>query len=173
MYDPNKDPARKNFICGHGAWDPKNGYTQVPKNCRLTFYTENAKWMNSHEVFKLIQGNETLSPVSVHGPYKTVPNMTFYPDDAPLKAYSKAIKPADVDLIFTNHAPGRQLSHLLALLGKASINFELVWACCRDLSLNATGYKPVRVEHRADGYYDYDFSAQVYTKLYTSAGLSV
>ncbi|TFW31980.1 putative adhesin [Massilia horti] len=169
-YNPDTDAAIKTFICGHGQWDPKDGYTQVPKNCRLTFYTENAKWMNSHEVFELIKGTPTLSPASSHGPYKTVPNMRFFPDDPPLKAYSKAIKPADVSLVFTTQARGKQLSELFHAFVNASVNFDIVWACCRDLNLRPTGYKAVRVEQRVDGYYGFDFDARIYSKVYNAGG---
>lgn len=44
------------LICGHGAWQVKDGYVRLPANTTMKFYTQNSKWMNSNDVFKLIQG---------------------------------------------------------------------------------------------------------------------
>jgi len=102
-----------------------------------------------------------------------VPNMRFFPDDPEYRTHSQAIKPDDVHLIFTSSRKGKVLSELFAMLRNASTNFDLVWACCRDLALRETGYKAVRVEQRADGFYDFDFDAGVYTKIFNRAGLRV
>ncbi|MFY9724189.1 MAG: putative adhesin [Bryobacteraceae bacterium] len=76
------------FICGHGAWQVKDGYVTLPANTTMKFYTQNSKWMNSNDVFKLIQGTFTGPVRQECRPFKTCPNMRVFPDDPEYKAYS-------------------------------------------------------------------------------------
>ena len=157
----------KIFIVGHGAWNPSDGYTVVPAKGSISFYTKNSKWMCSDDIWALIQGTSTLSLEQECGPFKTSPNMRVFPGEPTWKAYALSIKPADVDLYFTDNAAGITLKEIFQAQPG-----NYVWTCCRNLGLNKIqpkglkGHTGVNLEERSDGFYDYNFTTQTYTKIW-------
>ena len=68
------------FLCGHGNWDPNQGFTDMPKGCSMTFYTHHAKTMLQDAVEQIVGGTYTGEPRQVVPEFKAVPNMRLSPD---------------------------------------------------------------------------------------------
>jgi hypothetical protein len=138
MFEVFGSNQRQIFICGHGGWQLKNGYATVPANTSITFYTQNAKLLHSTDVIKLIQGTFAGEPDSSLGEYRTVPNMTLWPDDPPCRKESRDACPQNKGLLFWK--PGSQPPTVdLKEIFRAYPGHDFVWACCRDLTLTQTG----------------------------------
>ena len=63
--------ARKIFLSGHGGWEPSQGYTKLPKGCKIHFYTHFAKNMMTgmeHQPRFLQSGKHRVA--AIHGPTK-------------------------------------------------------------------------------------------------------
>lgn len=123
----------KVFICGHGGWQPSDGYCTVPKKSSVTVYTVLGKSMRSSDVNRLILGTYTGEPDGHFGAFKSCPDMVVYPDDAKYKASAiKDAATAGVQVIFTDEEDGQKLSEIMEENGPN----EYHWACCRALMMN-------------------------------------
>lgn len=69
------------YLCGHGSWNPGNGFTTMPKGCSMTFYTHHAKTMLQDAVEQIVGGQYHGEPHQVISQYMSVPNMTLSADD--------------------------------------------------------------------------------------------
>jgi putative adhesin Stv-like protein len=123
------------FICGHGGWGPKDGYTFVPKGSSIIFYTAGGHTMRSSDVGRLLKGTYAGKPDCSLGSFRSCPDMRLYPDDADCKAESEQNKPDNAELYFTNVPGGVKLSQIFG----AKPNSEFVWACCRAYALSDSG----------------------------------
>jgi hypothetical protein len=127
------------FLVGHGKWFPKDGYVTLPSQTSLTFYTQNAKLLNTEVAYKIVDGTSKLEPDGKWEAYRTVPNMTLlhFSPDVNEKFRSRAkVRGAlgiDYDLFFAEPGSGITLAELVKktqLLGN-----DLHWIACRSLQL--------------------------------------
>lgn len=68
------------YLCGHGNWDPNEGFIDLPKGCSMTFYTHHAKTMLQDAVLQIVGGTYAGEPHQVVSEFKAVPNMRLSPD---------------------------------------------------------------------------------------------
>jgi hypothetical protein len=146
----------KIFLCGHGGWNPGDGYTKVPKGSTITFYNQNAKLLKGGDDYKVIQGSFWGQADSVVREFHTCPNMRLYPDNPAVVAYSESIKQNGTRLLWSNAANGMLLSDIFA----ANAGNDFVWACCRHVKLREQGGEALGVnlveERNKFTKYDYD-----------------
>lgn len=149
------------FLCGHGGWNPADGYAKVPARSSLTFYTQNAKLLKGGDDYAVIQGTFWGQPDSVIRAFHTCPNMRLYPDDPTVVAYSESIKQAGTRLLWSNHANGLLLSKIF----EDNPGNDFIWACCRHVAMKrevggeALGFNLVEEKTK---YTKYDYDAGVY-----------
>jgi len=127
----------KYFMTGHGGWTVRDGYFTMPKGTKIIFYTQNAKLMLSTDVYKIVNGTFTGKPVQEVGQFSTCPNMTLYPDDA------EFIGPTDAALLANPDAANCRVYRVAINTKLSDMKFlaagdEIIWCCCRDLSLRST-----------------------------------
>lgn len=128
--------ALKLFMCGHGAWAPDDGFTEVPKGCSVTFYTYNAKTMLQGAVNEIVSGRYTGDYHQKVEEYKQVQNMTLYPDDEPLRksTQKELLKNPDPDTnCFFTKTP-TTLEQFFKVYGDQIAKLggiDVVWTCCR------------------------------------------
>ncbi|MGZ0077837.1 putative adhesin [Methylomonas sp. BW4-1] len=127
----------KYFMTGHGGWTVSDGYFDLPKGTTVKFYTENAKLMLSSDVYKIVNGTFKGSPTNIVGEYRSCQNMTLYPDDA------EYIGPTDAALAQNPDSANCRVYRVTAAkklkdIVKDLAGHEIIWCCCRDLSLRAS-----------------------------------
>jgi hypothetical protein len=120
----------KIILFGHGGWTPNDGFTILPANSSITFYTQNAKLLKGGDDFKILWGTFTGGGEKI-GPYRSCTNLRLYPDSPSNLGRATCTKPAGVDLYFANNPAGERLSDIF---GKLPGN-DFHWACCRYLDL--------------------------------------
>ena len=122
------------FICGHGTWDGNDGYTTVPKNTSISFYTETGKAMRSSDVNRLILSTYGGRLIRKVGPYRSCNNMRVFPDDPNYKASAQQdAATIGVGTFFTDQPGGITLSRIFEL----HPGNDFVWACCRSRYLRS------------------------------------
>jgi hypothetical protein len=146
--------ARTVFLCGHGAWNPKDGFFALPPNCSITFIVDVAKVLYTADMYKVCEGTYSGDSARVVGEpgasSRTCPNMTWTADEPQkITKCDQLLKknPAGTDalLLFPNHIPNfldanrsitlkkffddywRPAAHV-ALGNDGLANF--IWACC-------------------------------------------
>ena len=62
------------FLSGHGTWEPKNGYTKLPKGCTIHFYSHFAKTISTKFSRMIMRGDYDTKELSI-GEYKMCPNL--------------------------------------------------------------------------------------------------
>ena len=135
------------FLSGHGGWSPSLGYTKVPANCTVTFYTHFAKLLMTGMERQILRGDYTEVD-RTHTEFKMVPNMKLYgqPEswtksaeenlsEAAWGNSSKVVSLDDEDDVTT-------LSELFEELNEGpklpeEVNFH--WLCCSHVGLKAAG----------------------------------
>jgi hypothetical protein len=141
---------------GHGSWDPgKDGYTSLPKNCKIEFYTQNMKTLSDNLGGSLDRGVTTgLIPDQTGSAYSSVPNMRLYPPTGlnimqpPLSTWTILELPGyapgndknlQVRISYTK-PNGMSLSEIFASLS-AALNTEvlMIWSACRAIDLKDAG----------------------------------
>jgi len=65
------------FLHGHGGWKPTDGYTEVPRNSSVTFYTHFAKLLNATMAYPILGNTYTNQHERVIEQYKLVPDMVL------------------------------------------------------------------------------------------------
>lgn len=68
------------FLSGHGGWKPADGYVQVPKNCRVHFYTYFAKNLMTDMEYQILRGEYTAIDRTIEE-HSKCPNMRLYPQE--------------------------------------------------------------------------------------------
>jgi hypothetical protein len=150
-------------LSGHGSWEMKDGYTQLPARTSIKFYTCNMKTLSDGlggDIDRGIVAN--LEPDQESGPYSTVPNMRLYPPhglnirtpnantwnviDIPTSTVPTSNKNLQVR-IDHHYGGGGDLKTLLELLQPALVGHEvtILWAACRAIGLHNAGGKYVGV----------------------------
>lgn len=142
--------AFKIYLCGHGSWNPNDAYVSVPKNCEVQFYGHFAKTVVSTDTEKLVQGLITIDPHAIHKQYMNCPNMTLSPTSPSIitkkfEAFEKNPDKNNQLLYFTAQKtnlgqlfdPESLFMEDLRALAGTHKNVELVWSCCRSVTLNS------------------------------------
>ncbi|MBY0373585.1 MAG: hypothetical protein K2Q23_06295 [Bryobacteraceae bacterium] len=162
------------FMCGHGAWKPKDGFIQLPAYTSMSLVVEIAKVLYTTDMYDVCGGTfpRDYARLIENG---TCPNMTWTADDpAKVKicddrlAQNQKAKPAQV--LFPNHLPNlldgsksltlekffndywEKVSHNLNMQFGST---HFVWNCCSyaDLKPSAMGAElGVNAAHGAQQY---------------------
>jgi hypothetical protein len=133
------------YMCGHGAWVPKEGYVSLPAGSSITFYTHFAKLMLQDAVEEIVAGNYKGKPEAEWTQFMHIPNMTLYPEDdmTDLRDTKDALKqnPAYANgakCYFTTASKGITLFQFFKLR-EAHIHkvggYNLHWCCCRHVDM--------------------------------------
>lgn len=71
------------YLCGHGGWSRAEGgaaFVIVPRDTTVTFYSEAGTTISDLQTIAIMSGDiNALRPVSVYGPYRSLPNLSLYP----------------------------------------------------------------------------------------------
>ncbi len=127
------------FLCGHGNWHLKDGFTVVPANTKVTFYTKNAKTLWIQEAYKVLNGTTqfTENDLDVYGPHSSVPDMTLSAVSAQQRSefelHAKG-RPGNWDQIFADPGHPKKLSTIMGL--HTMQGNDLVWLACREVNFN-------------------------------------
>lgn len=153
------------FLCGHGGYNPADGYAKVPKDSTMTFYTPHQKLLKGGDDYKIIQGTYGSPPDQVIRGFHTCPNLRLYPDDPTVISHSESVKQAGTTLYWSSDANGKLLSEIFA----ANPGADFVWAACRHVSFKNASYGEkygVNLVQEGDGSYSkYDYVAQQYNTI--------
>jgi hypothetical protein len=153
---------RKVFMCGHGMWDPKNGFFSLPPNTSFTMMVDVSKVLYTDDMYKICAGTYSGEDARVIGgpgaASRTCPNLTWTADD-PKKIkicddrLSQNPNGKDALLFFPNHIPNFLDSTRSITLKKffaeywepaahiavgADRQAEFIWACCAYTKLKAS-----------------------------------
>lgn len=140
--------AFRMYLCGHGSWRPNDGYVTVPRNCKVIFYGHFAKTVLSNDTEDLVAGRVTREPHTTHNEFMSCPNMTLSPTSQPIierkfQHFEQNPNKNDQLLYFTAErtnlgklfdADSLFMEDLRALAGTHK-KVELVWSCCRSVTL--------------------------------------
>ena len=134
------------FLAGHGSWNIKaNGFTTVPKNVCVTFYTDSNKNMFTSDMFSIIEGTYNGEVRQFYEPGSQVPNYTLYPDttnEAKCRQLIKARNDKTFGLLMVIKDQTSDLKRLMSIMAPGT---NLVWACCRGSELYDAGGKTIGV----------------------------
>lgn len=72
------------YLCGHGSWAPKNGYTSTPRGCSMNFMIHHAKTLPTMNMYALCKGEyeNQDNPERKIPPLHQVPDMTWIADES-------------------------------------------------------------------------------------------
>jgi hypothetical protein len=130
------------IVHGHGKWYPNDGYVQLPKGMKVSFYTEGLKNLYYGFALAYLTGSDQALPGGEAdmevGEYRSAPNYTL--SQLSLSQHTKAMAiynggsfkdNADVRLLAMK--PGANPAKLATLIKLAEKNgiSNLVWLACR------------------------------------------
>lgn len=135
------------FIHGHGTWKPVNGFTVVPKNSSITFYTHFAKLLNATMAYPILRNTFTGESERTIPAYMMVPNMTLSSLTAAQRHTAGTIFAAGAgrNLYMLPAAPPTKRVTLEAVMERfrkiTDLDLELRfhWLACQHLGLKAVG----------------------------------
>jgi len=123
------------FLCGHGLWNLKDGFTRVLANNQVTFYTKNSKTLWMQQDYRILSGTVEFSDkdIDVYGPSTSVPDMTLShvtpAQRAEFEASAKR-RQGPYKLIFADPGHPKKLSGIMAALPGEG----LIWLACREVA---------------------------------------
>lgn len=136
----------KVLLHGHGSWKLEFGYTKMPKNCSILFYTHFAKLLNRAMVRQIFQATYTGTIDREIGAFMTVPDLRM--DSLTQGQYDWA----DANFIANNRVLYRlapepptqrfKLSEMMDTFTQAwgrDTPIEYEWICCQALGLDQKG----------------------------------
>jgi hypothetical protein len=139
------------FVFGHGGWSPGAGYTSVPANTSVKFYTEGNKLMSVAFATQLMTGGApNARPDLEAGAFRSVQNMRLYPAPEFHCDVQRAIQQAGGAagrIVIVNNPGGVTLQALLLELK----GDDVTWIARRALSMNQARTKIGGVEQRIGG----------------------
>ena len=163
---------RQIFLSGHGGWTPSQGYTEVPKGCKINFYTHFAKNLITGMEYKILDGSYTEVERTI-GEFNQCPNMVLSGQEASWTERSKAkLKNRnDIDWgLITPPEHGRySLSQIFSYYGKKQESVELHWMACQTLGLKQVGGRSLGV-NAGDFAHDHTRPAQFRIKKIGAGG---
>lgn len=141
---------------GHGSWIPENGYVQMTRNCRIEFYTENARTLSDALGGDLDRGITTgVMPDQRRPGYSSVTNNTLYrptglnirtPDPTTWVVYRHLLDPVPMGgeniqvQIPMSRSAGFTIKQILDRLDPAirrDDEVRLIWAGCRAVEVTS------------------------------------
>ena len=139
---------RQIFLSGHGGWTPKQGYTSVPKGCKINFYTHFAKNLITGMEYQILEGKYTEIERTIDE-FNQCPNMILSGQEASWteRSKNKLKHRNDIDWgLITPPEHGRYaLSQIFAYYEKKQEAVELHWMACQTLGLKSAGGSAVGV----------------------------
>jgi hypothetical protein len=130
------------FLSGHGGWTPKQGYTNVPKGCKINFYTNFAKNLITGMEYQILDGSYTNIDRTINE-YMQCPNMLLSGQDKSWtdKSKERLKNRNDIDwALITPPEKGRHmLSSIFAYFETKSEAVEFHWLACQTLQLKQVG----------------------------------
>ncbi len=136
------------FLAGHGSWDVKsNGFTTVPKNVCVTFYTESMKNMFTSDMFAIIEGAYNGEVKQIYEPGQQIPNYTLYPDTRNEPRCRQLVKSrnqggSNYGLLMVVAGTTSTLEKLMSIMAPST---NIVWCACRYTELKDVGGKSIGV----------------------------
>lgn len=134
--------AKQVFLSGHGGWKPKNGFTQVPKGCKINFYTSFAKNLITGMEYMILEGTYTTVDRTIDQ-FMSCPNMQLsaQPDDWTRTSKEKLATRHDADCILLPSPPGGlSLAGLFELWMHEDLPpVEFHWLACQTRGLKQVG----------------------------------
>jgi len=133
--------TKKYFLSGHGGWEPKDGYTTVPKGCTVVFYTDFAKCLMTGAEHQILAGTYNKVERTVEE-FKLTPNMVLHPQPADWTqtARKKLALRNDKDCRLITVKRKASLEELFKILvGPNDTDIEFHWMACQALELNEVG----------------------------------
>lgn len=134
------------FLHGHGSWKPEFGYTQVPRNCSVTFYTHFAKLLNQTMVRLILNGTFAGQFERTIGAFHAVPNLRMSSLTQGQYDWADAtFVPGGRVLYRLPPAPPTQrffLSQMMQAFTDAwgrDAQIDYHWLCCQALGLDKVG----------------------------------
>ncbi|PCJ40039.1 MAG: hypothetical protein COA99_09710, partial [Moraxellaceae bacterium] len=91
------------YMTGHGKWDPKAGFTKVPKGCTTIFPIQNGMIMTDTTVHQILRGNWAKAPDMISKEYSIIPNIGWTP-------ITSSERKGDLDA-FEQHHHRRKYNH--------------------------------------------------------------
>lgn len=141
------------FLAGHGSWNIKaNGFTRVPKNVVVTFYTEPMKNLFTADMLAIIGGTYQGEVKDVYEPGSSIPDYTLYPDtvnEPKCRELIRARNDKDHGLLMVLAGKTSTLGRLMSIMAPGT---NLVWCACRYTELRDVGGKSIGV-NAAQGTY--------------------
>lgn len=157
------------YLAGHGQWNLRDGYTEVPAGCTITFYTEFSKNLFTADMKAIIGGTFAGTPKLVVWEYRSCPNYVLSGDSVSLAACQQLLTGRnDPNLGLIMFATGeRKLSDLFADYKARSAHTDFIWCACRYTSLHDAGGKAVGVNAAQGTYGDRNNLGQAAANLGT------
>jgi hypothetical protein len=135
------------FLSGHGGWHPKLGYTKVPADCSVNFYTHFAKLLITGMEYQILRGTYT-EVESTFGQWTMVPNMKLYGQPEQWTKRSEKELKRDVwgqnAMVFAldDEDDEATLSEIFAEINngpRLPENLEFHWLACSEVQLRKAG----------------------------------
>jgi len=134
--------SRHIFLSGHGGWKPDQGYTQVPKGCRIHFYTNFAKNLITGMEYQILEGTYNTIDRTIEE-YMSCPNMKLSAQDGSwtTKSENSLAKRNDPNCLLLPSPPeGITLAELFKGWTENSLpGVDFHWMACQTLGLNKVG----------------------------------
>ncbi|HBY60253.1 MAG TPA: hypothetical protein DEH78_10545 [Solibacterales bacterium] len=134
--------AKHVFLSGHGGWKPGQGYTTVPRGCRIHFYTHFAKNLITGMEHKILDGSYNTIDHTVEE-YKSCPNLrlSHQEDSWTQKSQAKLATRGDPNCILLPSPPtGFSLAELFQEWNDSQLpGVEFHWLACQTLGLKQVG----------------------------------
>ncbi|MDX2151854.1 MAG: hypothetical protein SFV54_14035 [Bryobacteraceae bacterium] len=134
--------AKHVFLSGHGGWKPSQGYTNVPKGCKIHFYTNFAKNLITGMEYQILEGTYNTIDRTIEE-YKSCPDMRLSAQDDSWTKKSEAslAKRNDSNCVLLPSPPGGLLlSELFKLWNDSQLpGVEFHWLACQTLGLSQVG----------------------------------
>jgi len=145
------------FLPGHGGWEVKDGFFDMPKGTTVKFYSQSSKLLQFSDVELILEGTYTGEVDTLVEEFKNAQNMTLHPPDVGWDAKYSAALAKNPDAancrVHTVTTPTK-----LKALADLYKGCNLVWSCCRCLMLNPTARganSGVNATETVGGWYTY------------------
>lgn len=159
------------YLCGHGAWNPNDGYFNLPKGCTMTFIVHHAKCLYTTDMYKVCEGTWTGDPLPPIQEFKSCPNMLWQVDKPEKKVICETMlgrnqkhdissNPAIV--LFPSKTKTlksffEQSYSYIRMDNKMYDRLDFVWNCCTFLGLKSTKLGGACGVNAAEAFDQYDY----------------
>ena len=141
------------YLCGHGSWQPSDGYFTLPAGCTLTFMIDFAKCLYTNDMYAICEGTYVGAPYRTVEGYKSCPNMTWTVDEASKKRICENALARNPKHASGSGNPARLLfpssTKTLKRFFEVSDSYirsdiklhgsvDFIWNCCTAVELRAT-----------------------------------